>query len=70
MSAWSRGCRKKAGDAESVEAANMGYLCEKFGIEKGAVHRNLREPVPRGQCMFEGEGKRAKGNERSRAKAS
>lgn len=70
MHAWGRGGRKKGGGGDSVEAASMGYLCEKFGIEKGAEHGNLREPVPTGLCIFEGEGKRAKEGERSQARAS
>lgn len=45
------------------------YLCEKFGSEKEGSAWELGLPAPRCLRMVEGEGKRARGDERGRARA-
>lgn len=64
-----RGNRKKG--RENVEAASTGYLCEKHGSEKeGGAWELKGMPAPRCLCVFEGEGKRARGDARGWARAS
>lgn len=66
MCAQGKSWRKKAGDGERVEAASMGYLREKLGIETGTVHESLREPVPRAYAFLKVEAKEPREMEEAR----
>lgn len=47
-----------------MEVVSRGYFFEKFWNEKGVVYGSLRELVLSSLCMFEGEGKRVRGDGR------